>query len=337
MLAANKFLHYVLHVVILYACSGIACSQNLQVSDSVNMPPEFSSNAGKTKTGNQKPSNNFYKTDSVFSFCSQKGYVPSLLHNIGEQATAPLHFGTRQWLITAAALGTTVVLIHFDGEVDEGARNLKQNYRWINKSSPVITEFGGNYSVYTVGAIGLVSAAFNNQKGVQTSLLASQAMITSGIWIQLIKQIAGRERPMAAYTNSMLEGGKWHGPFAGYTQGFSRRKPKSFYDAFASGHTATAFSVATVFASQYNDTWVVPVFSYSLATLVGISRLTEHEHWSSDVFVGALIGYLCGKQVVAHFNKTHQNNITSMSSILKSKTELSFIQDENQVGLCLKW
>jgi len=74
-----------------------------------------------------------------------------------------------------------------------------------------------------------------------------------------------------------------------------------------------------------------------MATLVGISRLTEHQHWASDIFVGGLIGYVCGKQVVANFNKTHEKMSTSMTPKSKVKTELTFIQDGNQIGFFLRW
>jgi hypothetical protein len=74
-----------------------------------------------------------------------------------------------------------------------------------------------------------------------------------------------------------------------------------------------------------------------MATLVGISRLTERAHWASDVFVGGLIGYVCGKQVVANFNKTHKNLFTYLSSKSKIKTEFIFIQNGNRAGFLLKW
>ncbi|MBL0138267.1 MAG: phosphatase PAP2 family protein [Bacteroidetes bacterium] len=119
--------------------------------------------------------------------------------------------------------------------------------------------------------------------------------------------------------------------------GISHQKNGSSFDAFASGHTATAFSIATVFALQYNETTIIPIVCYSAATLIGVSRLTEHEHWSSDVFVGALLGYLCGKQVVNNFNKTHQTAFNSMAAKQKYKTELTIVQHQNQIGVLLKW
>jgi hypothetical protein len=323
--------------IVIFAWSSIAYPQNLPVVDTSNLQSAFSSKTDQNKIGFQKPSNNFLKTDSIFSLHSPNGYIPSLLHNFGEQATAPFHFKTKQWLMTGAVIGTTLALIHVDNDIDDWARTQKQKHNWVNKSSPVITEFGGNFSICSVIAFGLLSAASKNQKGVQTSLLATQAVITSGVWGYLIKQITSRERPKAAYIYSQIKGGKWYGPFAKYNQDLSYNKSNFAFDAFPSGHTSTAFSIATVFASQYNDTRAVPILSYSVATLVGISRLTEHEHWASDVFVGALLGYLCGKQVVANFDKTHQYTINSLSSKSRNKTELILIQNGNQIGLSLKW
>ncbi len=279
---------------------------------------------------------NFYQTDSIFSFRSQKGYFPSLIHNFGEQATAPFHFKAKQWIITGAAAGITAGLIIIDNDIDDWVTVQKDRHKWVNKASPFITEFGSNAGIFSVAGFGLLSAAFKNEKGVQTSLLASQAVITSGVWVQLIKHIACRERPFSAYINSHQKGGRWYEPFSQFDQDFVPKKPGSSFDAFPSGHTATAFSIATVFAMQYKDKPAVPIISYSAATLVGISRLTEHEHWASDVFFGAILGYLCGKQVVSHYNRYH-NNLNQRHNISNVKSEWTLIQNNNQVGLLISW
>jgi membrane-associated phospholipid phosphatase len=43
-----------------------------------------------------------------------------------------------------------------------------------------------------------------------------------------------------------------------------------------------------------NKKWVPPV-AYSLATLVGLSRIYDNAHWGSDVLAGAAIGFLSAK------------------------------------------
>jgi len=315
--------------VIFFSCSIHAYPQNLQNIDSVS--------SAQNKVNYQKSSVNFYKTDSIFSFRSQKGYIPSLFSNFERQVTAPFKFTARDWIITGTAVGLTATLLHFDNDIDKFARVQKQEHGWVNKSSPVITQFGTSYGTVTVASIGLLSAVFKKQKGVQTSLLATQALITSAAWVQLIKHFTGREDPSASYIYSKLPGGKWWGPFAQYDQDLPVYKSVSSFDAFPSGHTAAAFSIATVFASQYSNTKAIPVISYTMATLVGISRLTEHQHWASDIFVGGLLGYVCGKQVVSHYNNTHKNPDTLLLSKSKINPEFTLIQNGNQVGFCLKW
>lgn len=315
--------------VIFFSCSIHAYPQNLQNIDSVS--------SAQNKVNYQKSSVNFYKTDSIFSFRSQKGYIPSLFSNFERQVTAPFKFTARDWIITGAAVGLTATLLHFDNDIDKFARVQKQEHGWVNKSSPVITQFGTSYGTVTVASIGLLSAVFKKQKGVQTSLLATQALITSAAWVQLIKHFTGREDPSASYIYSKLPGGKWWGPFTQYDQDLPVYKSVSSFDAFPSGHTAAAFSIATVFASQYSNTKAIPVISYTMATLVGISRLTEHQHWASDIFVGGLLGYVCGKQVVSHYNNTHKNPDTLLLSKSKINPEFTLIQNGNQVGFCLKW
>ena len=328
---------YTFHfVMILFVFEGPIFSADRSVDYSINLlTPIFPTTYDDT-ISDQKTTRIFYKTDSIFSFSSKKGYFPSLIHNTGEQASAPFHFKSKQWIYMGVAAGITTALIFADEDIDEWARTQKQKHRWVNKSSPIISEFGSNYGVYSIIASGLISAAFKNKKGVQTSLLATQAMITSGIWTQIIKQLTGRERPKASYIFSHAEGGRWHGPLSRFLEKSADNRSGFSYDAFPSGHTATAFSIATVFATQYYDHKVVPVLFYSAATLVGISRLTEHERWGSDVFVGALLGYLSGKQVVKHYNKTHQNSQSYQPS-QNERTEITFIQNGNQLGFSVVW
>ena len=319
------------------ANNGIVFSSNSQILDSASIQYNYLQKTNQNDSLYQKSSDNFYKTDSIFSFRSPKGYFPSLLKDFEEQITAPFKQSAKQWIMTGAAIGITATLIHVDNRIDEWARVQKSEHKWVNKSSPVITKFGGSWGVYSVIAAGALSAVCKNEKGLQTSLLATQAMITSGVWVNIIKILTGRERPIADYTFSKTAGGAWYGPFSKWDQDLKIRKPVSEFDAFPSGHTATAFSIAAVFASQYKDIKAIPVICYSVATLVGISRLTEHEHWASDVFVGGIIGYLCGKQVVNHYNKTHRDPANPLSSKSKNKTELTLIQYSNRVGILLKW
>lgn len=76
--------------------------------------------------------------------------------------------------------------------------------------------------------------------------------------------------------------------------GLGRLRPDgSSYNSFPSGHTAMAFTSATMLHKEYGhlSPWV-SIASYSVATVTGISRVFNNRHWLSDIVVGAGVGIL---------------------------------------------
>jgi hypothetical protein len=103
-------------------------------------------------------------------------------------------------------------------------------------------------------------------------------------------------RPEATYNDREFNRDHWFGPFAQFGPEANGRSVGAF-DAFPSGHTGAAFAMATVFAKEYSEYKAIPIATYSMAGLVAISRMIEHTHWASDILLGGVMGYLCGKQV----------------------------------------
>lgn len=69
------------------------------------------------------------------------------------------------------------------------------------------------------------------------------------------------------------------------------RPDMSQKNSFPSGHTATAFMMATWLHKEYG--WRNPWISfagYSIATITGVSRILNNRHYMSDVVAGAAIG-----------------------------------------------
>ena len=72
--------------------------------------------------------------------------------------------------------------------------------------------------------------------------------------------------------------------------------------SFPSGHTTVAFGVATVIATEYADKPAIPIIAYTLAGLVGLSRINDNEHWASDIIFSAPLGWAVGKLVARQRN-----------------------------------
>ncbi len=98
-------------------------------------------------------------------------------------------------------------------------------------------------------------------------------------------------RPVDPKNTTAINSTKFHGPF--YTSNSS----------FPSQHSTLAFAAARVYAMEYKNTPIIPIISYSAATLIGLSRFTENKHWATDVLAGAFLGLACGTQVVNNYHR----------------------------------
>lgn len=134
------------------------------------------------------------------------------------------------------------------------------------------------------GALGLTLVVNEHQLG--KDLLYSVGM--AGANTLLLKMTVGMARP---YLN---EGIKFIGPHL-----------TSDYAAFPSGHTATAFSAATVFSNYYPE---YAAWFWAGASLVGLSRIYQEKHWPSNVLFGGLLGYLSAKHVLETNQQLNQSN-----------------------------
>ena len=248
-----------------------------------------------------------------------KAYLILTLSNFKQQWTAPFHIKTKDYpkVIGFTALGGA--LMFFDKPINKIALNARGSSTTVVDVSKNVTKFGGRYEVATLVGLGAYGYIFKNEKIKTTTLLATQAYMCATIF-EGLKYISGRQRPNYYDPKTGENAPIWHGPFYQFKKIDGQKPPVNSYTSFPSGHTMVAFAAATVFAMEYRDRPLVPIVSYSIASLIGISRLTENKHWASDVYAGAVIGYLCGKLVV--------NNYHRYSRLQKQKHSLSVNIDQ---------
>ena len=118
-------------------------------------------------------------------------------------------------------------------------------------------------------------------------LLLAPRMLTAGIF-------AGG---IAALVSTVLKGlFDLPRPAGVLTDGsFYRIGEALLYKAFPSGHTLTAFAIASaLYFSVGKDKRAPLMLLFLLATLVGLSRSAVGAHWLTDVLGGAGVGIWCG-------------------------------------------
>ncbi len=209
-------------------------------------------------------------------------YLASYWTALKKTATGPVRWKKQQWITFGGVVAGGTILYIFD----DNTRNFFQSHQTtgFNRLSKYGLEPWGSgvYSLPFLGSYYLLGMVTKDQKAQQVALAGVQAFVMGGISVSIVKRIFGRVRPFQHIPpNPRL----WKGPF----------KPE--YESFPSGHTTVAFSVATVFASAYNDKPWVGILSYGVATGVGLSRIYDDKHWSSDVLIGAALGFAVGKTV----------------------------------------
>lgn len=250
-------------------------------------------------------------------------YWKLMASDLKQQVTSPLHARPREWARTAAVVAITGGVLLLDKPISRAAVDWRQKSPGMVSTSKYITRFGGPYEVYTLAALGTYGWLFKNEKIKTTTLLATQAYITSAVIFEAAKFLSGRQRPYYYDPETNSNDPTWHGPFYQFKKDANGNKPNSYsYTSFPSGHTTLAFAAATVYAMEYSDRPAVKILSYSAASIIGLSRITENKHWASDVLIGGILGHLIGRQVVNNYHRYAR--LKSEAAATKNKNTISF-------------
>ncbi len=218
---------------------------------------------------------------------------------------SPLRWNTSDWLKASLVVGATGVLFALDDEINNFIQDNRSST--TDDVSAVFEPFGnGGYTFPALAAFYVIGHFTKSEKAKRAALLSVESFAVTGIFTFALKFSTGRVRPGSAQNSR-----EWNG--------------LDFDNvSFASGHTSSAFSIATILASEYKDNpWVPPVV-YSLATLTGFSRLNDNKHWASDVFFGGALGYFVAKTILKLHSNKKGRHYTIYPRISKKEVGLDF-------------
>lgn len=218
------------------------------------------------------------------SVVPDKAFFKSLLTDSRDIVISPYRWNKYQWI---AISGVVVVGAFFYSQDRNIQKVLQKNEHPILGSASTYGLEPWGSGLYTLPALGLlygIGAIVKDDKARYTALKGGEGFLLAFITGQILKQITHRHRP---YADNPSNPYLWDGPF----------KPIS-NSSFPSGHALIAFTVATVVATSYSQNIWVPLVSYSLAGLVAASRVYQNDHWFSDVFIGAALGFTIGKTIM---------------------------------------
>lgn len=129
-------------------------------------------------------------------------------------------------------------------------------------------------------ALCLIAIYFFYFKKKQQGFALLYSFLISGLAAQLLKNLVNSPRPKLYFEA---------GTYLNFIEGVTL----SGHSGFPSGHTATAFAIATVLVLMMtNKAWQIIILL--AAVLVGYSRIYLAQHFLLDVIVGALLGSVSG-------------------------------------------
>jgi membrane-associated phospholipid phosphatase len=191
--------------------------------------------------------------------------------------TEPVRWQASDWRSVAwksALVAGSIALL------DEPARDYLQRHssNGSQRIADIFEPFGASYALGTLAGFALVGFTGDRPTARAVALDGTvSSLIAGGIIVPMLKALTGRSRPHDG-------------------QGAHDFNPLAGAESFPSGHTTEAFTVAASIAENYHRPWI-SALSYSIAGLVGYSRMEHDDHWLSDVAAGALIGVGVSKQV----------------------------------------
>lgn len=191
-----------------------------------------------------------------------------------------------------AISGSTGILIATDDATWKWSDRLYQSSTPVQSVSDFFEYLGdGRPQFGLAGAFALYGFVGDDGKALRTGSQLVEAILACGVVIQVLKHTTGRESPIV----STQPGGKWD--WLPNQIEYHRHVPK--YDAYPSGHIATALATVTVVAENYPEWWWVRPVGYTIVGLIGVSMANTGIHWYSDYPLGLFLGYTFG-MIAAH-------------------------------------
>jgi membrane-associated phospholipid phosphatase len=182
----------------------------------------------------------------------------------------------------------TYALMRTDFETWRGTRRLYRTSPTFNDLTDYTVALGdGRLHLGIATAFAGYGWLGNDPKALRVASQTVEAFLATGITVQLLKRVTGRESPAAASRQT----GRWK--FFPHPQQYDKHPPS--YYAFPSGHISTTMATLTVIAENYpQERWIKPV-GYTLIGALGVGLVAKGMHWYSDLPVGIALGYVFGK------------------------------------------
>jgi len=141
---------------------------------------------------------------------------------------------------------------------------------WLDQVMSGFTQIGSGFAAL---GIALVLFLTRNSSLAYELLLGTLTLL---VVVSLVKWVVRRARPFISLTQARIVGYRPRGR------------------SFPSGHTSQSFFIATLMIQHFHVSLGLATLLYSLAFMVGVTRMYVGAHYPRDVLAGAILGTAWG-------------------------------------------
>src|SRR5713101_5154191 len=175
-----------------------------------------------------------------------------------------------EWAVPFAGITTGLIM------TDRTASHESTRWSHVN-TSKTLSDAGVAFAGASTVGIYLLGRVSGDRQQRETGILGGEAMVNALVVDEAVKYVFQRQRPFEVNSTGRFFQGTSH-------------------DSFPSAHATLAFAFASVLAHEYPG-WLTKLLAYGGASAISGARVTGKQHFPSDVFVGATMGYLIGEHV----------------------------------------
>jgi membrane-associated phospholipid phosphatase len=210
---------------------------------------------------------------------------------------SPLSYDKNDFILSGLIIGATALSFSIDNPVRNSIRSTRSNS--MDRFTNIGEKFGNpKYGSWLSGILYVGGHIVGDKELRLTGMMLAETIFLNGLVTQVLKSSFGRARPFLNEGNGEID--------------FLEFEFEDESNSLPSGHTSTAFAIATVLSQRIDNFYASAAF-YSLASLTAFQRIYADKHWISDTILGAAIGTLVGLQVV----KLHAERDEANSSNIK--------------------
>ena len=257
--------------------------------------------------------------------------------------SSPFHATSRDWLLSVGVLGLSAAATRVDPSVDRWAVDHAgaAQFRILKE----VRQGGAAYAGHTVVPFALAAygaGVVTRSRDVRDGIMGCAASYASESLArtQVVYRLVARARPDTI---------RAHDPDAappppageGSQYGFSTPGSSDWVKhSFPGGHVANIVSCVTFLSHRFHMGVAEPAM-YAVAAGVGLGRLLDRAHWTSDQVFGAFVGYAIGRQVaarsIARARRGADAGSPTAESAGASATPLRFVPAGGGVALSWRW